>query len=857
MTYQRLFKDEEKQQSLPQQQQKQKGRWKIFSAFAGRGSQEQLQVHSKWEIFSAVLFQGLLRGYSARKNLQVVKSRTVNIQSVVRGRQQRHKYSWVLKNVIVIQSAIRKGRASSKFKREVRSIIIIQSMWRMRMGIKAAKEVAYEAAVESAFSNRPHIETRFDSMFDDMNDLLGDEEDDEFQKQSFHALIIQEGWRDHSACRALISMRKKAVRYQSVSPVKEKNLHFDTFAVILIQANWRRYPYQREFLLLKSSAVTIQTMVRAKFQHHRYGQQLEKSLIIQSFLRKYWIRMGKVYIDQREVFVHSTPMGTQLQRGRDSFVRVLSVVTEGEATADSLSIIRVGDMVMEADGVNLRLPLTKDQWRHAFDKIRNAPRPTKFVVACDGRRMKAQLMAECKLVLIHLQSLLSVVKIQRVWRKRCHMKRVSAASLVIQSYARRWLACSLRDRKLETAVLLAECEAILLQLKHLRAATVIQTYVRQWIAHSSFSSVRKSTIHIQGFIRTEFQKRRYKLTLTNVAMIQGIARGWLVRRRNLRETSPVQQAPSLSAKLMDQIVHLSAVLLTTDENSHAWIDIAEDLATMQEGLRRAREMESRHDTEHSRSNGELKENSLSKQDQREGNEDDASAPIFPQDDIQSASKASASNPTQRSSTVESPVTRQAQEKEDSQGSPEIHNFASLRQNLEAAATVPIFPQNEVEEKTASPELPQAPVPEVRAGEVWSPKNELRNISVAKFQKNLENSNSDTSESDSLLDANLALTESTQGSGTKKQATPEEDRMVSTELIIGHRVLSTNQSNFYFMLCTIFITQKTLGIECLRLSHRMKSLPKFSPEWSLAKMEMKFISEELEFLYAESVEKGAQ
>eukprot|EP00578_Thalassiosira_sp_NH16_P010241 CAMPEP_0181129510 /NCGR_PEP_ID=MMETSP1071-20121207/29358_1 /TAXON_ID=35127 /ORGANISM="Thalassiosira sp., Strain NH16" /LENGTH=189 /DNA_ID=CAMNT_0023215497 /DNA_START=364 /DNA_END=933 /DNA_ORIENTATION=+ len=48
--------------------------------------------------------------------------------------------------------------------------------------------------------------------------------------------------------------------------------------------------------------------------------------------------------------------------------------------------------------------------------------------------------------------------------------------------------------------------------------------------------------------------------------------------------------------------------------------------------------------------------------------------------------------------------------------------------------------------------------------------------------------------------------------------------------------------------------KTLSTDFINLSHRMKSMPKFSPEWTLSKIEMKFITEELEFLYAESMNK---
>jgi len=50
--------------------------------------------------------------------------------------------------------------------------------------------------------------------------------------------------------------------------------------------------------------------------------------------------------------------------------------------------------------------------------------------------------------------------------------------------------------------------------------------------------------------------------------------------------------------------------------------------------------------------------------------------------------------------------------------------------------------------------------------------------------------------------------------------------------------------------------RNLSIECVGLSKKMKSVPKFSPEWKLSKVEMKLITDELKFLYKESLARGA-
>ena len=50
-------------------------------------------------------------------------------------------------------------------------------------------------------------------------------------------------------------------------------------------------------------------------------------------------------------------------------------------------------------------------------------------------------------------------------------------------------------------------------------------------------------------------------------------------------------------------------------------------------------------------------------------------------------------------------------------------------------------------------------------------------------------------------------------------------------------------------------QRTLKMDSINLSQRVSSLPKFSPEWTLSKMELKMVTDELEFLYNESMGRG--
>ncbi len=46
--------------------------------------------------------------------------------------------------------------------------------------------------------------------------------------------------------------------------------------------------------------------------------------------------------------------------------------------------------------------------------------------------------------------------------------------------------------------------------------------------------------------------------------------------------------------------------------------------------------------------------------------------------------------------------------------------------------------------------------------------------------------------------------------------------------------------------------KELGTECLRLSARLSQLPKFSPEWTLVNVELRLVTEEMEYFYEQSL-----
>lgn len=142
------------------------------------------------------------------------------------------------------------------------------------------------------------------------------------------------------------------------------------------------------------------------------------------------------------------------------------------------------------------------------------------------------------------------------------------------------------------------------------------------------------------------------------------------------------------------------------------------------------------------------------------------------------------------------------------------NFARVRASLEKMSTVstPKLPNSRWNE-TFNKETGTSPPPVAK--NVPSPESGL--VSVTKYRESFEGS-------PSIVEKSLSMesnkSRSRRGKGPKKPP-----------------------------------TLKDLGSECLRLSKRLNQLPKFSPEWTLSKVELKLVTEEMEYLYVESLKKG--
>jgi len=201
-----------------------------------------------------------------------------------------------------------------------------------------------------------------------------------------------------------------------------------------------------------------------------------------------------------------------------------------------------------------------------------------------------------------------------------------------------------------------------------------------------------------------------------------------------------------------------------------------------------------------------------------------SVPFFSQNGNQRSSMAA--TPEQRSSAPQ--AERTITSREGLRSSPEnveiepVQSVASMRRFLESSASVPIFPQYDssfVKKAPTDSSSSQPPIRETQGGKISSP---------TKSNRYSEN----PAKPEPIRPSTPARSVHSTRSGKKKHSGRQKKKVTPEE------------------------EMRNLSIECVGLSKKMKSVPKFSPEWKLSKVEMKLITDELKFLYKESLARGA-
>ena len=157
---------------------------------------------------------------------------------------------------------------------------------------------------------------------------------------------------------------------------------------------------------------------------------------------------------ERTVAFFSVPLGVQLTRGPDGYVRVKSVSSKPTVVRRG-DDIRVGDVVLKVADIDMSRPSTSEMWATTVAFVRNAPRPITFVVA------SGVVSIEAEQVRLGRERVAAAQQEAEVERQRLEQERVAAAQQKAEAK---------RQRLERFAAAQQEAEAERQRLKQERAA---------------------------------------------------------------------------------------------------------------------------------------------------------------------------------------------------------------------------------------------------------------------------------------------------------------------------------------------------------------------------------------------------
>ena len=157
---------------------------------------------------------------------------------------------------------------------------------------------------------------------------------------------------------------------------------------------------------------------------------------------------------KRTVAFLSVPLGVQLTRGPDGYVRVKSVSSKPTVVRRG-DDIRVGDVVLKVADIDMSRPSTSEMWATTVAFVRNAPRPITFVVA------SGVVSIEAEQVRLGRERVAAAQQEAEVERQRLEQERVAAAQQKAEAK---------RQRLERFAAAQQEAEAERQRLKQERAA---------------------------------------------------------------------------------------------------------------------------------------------------------------------------------------------------------------------------------------------------------------------------------------------------------------------------------------------------------------------------------------------------
>ncbi|XP_072294230.1 LOW QUALITY PROTEIN: unconventional myosin-Vb [Eucyclogobius newberryi] len=122
--------------------------------------------------------------------------------------------------------------------------------------------------------------------------------------------------------------------------------------------------------------------------------------------------------------------------------------------------------------------------------------------------------------------------------ERLRAERLRVATVIIQSWVRRWQARIHFHRTLRAILTIQRCtrgalaRRLTMTMRYTHSALIIQKTYRMIVVRQLFQVIRRATITIQAFTRGTLARRRYRQLLSDRAavLVQSRVRGWLARR---------------------------------------------------------------------------------------------------------------------------------------------------------------------------------------------------------------------------------------------------------------------------------------------------------------------------------------
>ncbi|XP_055019132.1 unconventional myosin-Vb [Boleophthalmus pectinirostris] len=131
--------------------------------------------------------------------------------------------------------------------------------------------------------------------------------------------------------------------------------------------------------------------------------------------------------------------------------------------------------------------------------------------------------------------------------ERLRAERLRVATVIIQSWVRRWLAQIRFHRTLKAIMTIQRCirgtlaRRLTMTMRYTKAALIIQKTYRMFVVRQLFQMIRQATITIQAFTRGTLARQQYRQLLSERAavLVQSRVRGWLARRAYTRVRAAV------------------------------------------------------------------------------------------------------------------------------------------------------------------------------------------------------------------------------------------------------------------------------------------------------------------------------